>query len=354
MAIKRKKINKKSKQKINPTVKTTTSGCDMLDLALGGGAGWGKVLNIVGDKSSGKTLLVCELLAAAKRKYGDKLSWFWDDAERGFSFDSKKIWNLNVLPENTEQYSETVEQWTYNVKSMLEEHINQKDKYFIYVTDSLDALSSIEELEYVEDRHKAMANGAKQKGSYKMGKAKLLSEFFRVITGDIQSSNCLLVVISQVRTNINAGPFGKKTTRSGGKALDFYAMHVVELTVIKKIEEEYKGAKRKTGVVVKAHVAKNKLWKPYRDCVFTILFDYGVDNIDSNLCFLFDLITPEGRLKKKIPNINWDGRKFTSRKKLIQYIEENNQEDDLKFLCIDKWNQIEKAFEPTERKPRWI
>lgn len=340
----------KQKQEIRPTVETTTSGCDQLDLAMGGGAGWGKVLNIVGDKSSGKTLLACELLAAARSIYKDKLSWFWDDAESGFSFDAKNIWGFDILPKENQFHSETVEQWMYNVKEQLEIHQENKKGYFIYVIDSLDALTSEEELQHVQDRHKAMEQGTKEKGSYKMGKARLLSEFFRVVTTDIKDSNCLLVVISQVRANVNSGPFGKKTTRTGGKALDFYAMHVIELTEVGRIENEYKKIKRKIGITIKAFVAKNKLAKPYRDCRFVILFDYGVDNIDSNVCFLFDLYTPTGKIKKSINNVEWDGQQFSRRKDLIEYIEQNDQEDELKKECRKKWIEIEKALAPRPRK----
>ena len=73
---------------VAPVVELTSTGSDLLDLVAGGGVPWGKMVNIVGDKSTGKTLLMSELIACAHSKYGERLRWHYDDAEAGYSFNS--------------------------------------------------------------------------------------------------------------------------------------------------------------------------------------------------------------------------------------------------------------------------
>ena len=341
------KRGKTVKKKASPTMELTSSGADILDLALGGGVPWGKIINIVGDKSTGKTLIVCELIYRAIQKYKETLTWKYDDSEAGFSFDTKAIWGFELPDEDNN--SETVEDFISNVRKSLDGHLGTNNK-FIYVLDSLDGLSSEAEIKRAADREAARDSGKEEKGSYKMEKAKLLSEFFRLLKSDIKDSNCLLIIISQIRDKIGV-TFGKKTTRTGGRALDFYASQVIELAEVEKLDETVEGNSRKTGVSIRANVTKNKVGKPFRQADFKILFDLGIDNVDSNLCFLFDLTTPAGRTSKKI-KVDWDGEEFTSRKKLIAYIEENDQEEELKKLCVDKWDRIELAVSPKDRKKK--
>ncbi len=103
----------KRPEKSNQITKVT-SGSDIFDLALGGGFPIGKIINIVGDNSTGKTLLSCELIARAKQEYGDKLKWYYDDAETGFSFDTKEMYGFEIMKEEcTPSY--TVEDFDLNL-----------------------------------------------------------------------------------------------------------------------------------------------------------------------------------------------------------------------------------------------
>ncbi len=76
------------------------TGSDLFDLVGGGGLPWGKIVNIVGDNSTGKTLLASEIIAAAHKKYGEDLVWHYDDAEAGYSFDSKTIWGIDIVADD--------------------------------------------------------------------------------------------------------------------------------------------------------------------------------------------------------------------------------------------------------------
>ena len=348
---KRNKESVEKEHKINPTVDLISSGSDLLDLALGGGFPLGKVINVVGDKSSGKTLLICEAIARAIKKYNEDIVVLYDDTEAGFSFDTDEIWGFKMPVLETEKgeddCSETVEDLISSVKKRLNPYLNSKTPC-IYIVDSLDGLTSEQEIEHAEAREKARENNTKQAGTYGTQKAKLLSEFFRLVKNDLKDSNCLLIVISQIRDKIGV-TFGKRTTRSGGRALDFYASQIIELAEIEKLEDTVQGVKRKTGVRIKANVSKNKIGKPFRQAEFQILFDYGVDNIDSNLCFLFDLLTETGKTKKRV-DVVWDDKKFSSREDLIQYIEDNNQEQKLLKAVQKKWYEIEDSFKPQRKR----
>lgn len=289
------------------------SGCTLLDLVLGGNKGVmgipeGKILNIVGDKSSGKTFLSMEILARAFHTYKKLLKYNVDDAESGNTFNTKHLFGFDAITEDT-LTSHLVEEWDSNMHKFLK---TVKEKEIgIYILDSLDGLSNKDIEERGEARFKAHEAGKDfDKGTYGMQTPKFLSqEFFRTKTRELESTSTLLIIVSQVRDNIDPMSF-KKFARSGGKALDFYAHTCLWLTNIKTIEKEG----RAIGVIVKAYGDKSKTPRPYRECYFPIYFDYGIDNIGANLDYLYDLrVNDEGRYtgnlqKSRANNIRWDGK----------------------------------------------
>jgi recombination protein RecA len=280
------------------------TGSTLLDLVVGGmpnvyGYAVGKFINIVGDKSAGKTFLANEILASAYHKFSKKqFRWVYDDCEAGYSFDSRSMYGFDII-QDTEN-STTVEEAFVNISNFAESL--KADQFGIYVLDSLDGLTSDEQDEQAADRIKAHNAGKNyDKGTYGMGKPKYLSrEFFPQLCGIIQDKNILVIIISQVRENIQPFSF-EKYTRSGGKAMDFYAHTVLWLATLKKISKKQKPV----GVVVKAKTTKSKTPRPFRDCQFSIIFDYGVDNIGSNLDFLYELRTDKGELTPAAKSISW-------------------------------------------------
>lgn len=333
---------------VAPVVELTSTGSDLLDLVAGGGVPWGKMINIVGDKSTGKTLLMSELIACAHRKYGERLRWHYDDAEAGYSFNSKEIWGLDIVAPDDE-CSDTLEDFQLN----LERKINalKDDERLIYVLDSFDSLTSDSELEQYDKKMAAYKKGKKpESGSYGTSKSKGMSEYFRVMKRKIKNKKCLLVVVSQVRENIGV-MFGAKYTRVGGKWLDFYAAQIFWLAEA----EKHKKGDRHSGITIKARNTKNKIGKPFRECYIEVLFDYGVDNVMTSLMFLYDLKTDTG---KNIGNIekeklSWDDQEFTLRK-LIRHIEQNDQEGLLREKIAAKWNDLEeRASTSAGRKPKY-
>ncbi len=342
MKISRKKKNTGPK----PTVEILNSGCTPLDLALGGGFAWSKVVNIVGDKSSGKTLLTSEIIAQAKKKYGNKFDWEYDDAESGFSFDTEMMYGFDMLPKDN-YHSMTVEDFMHRVSKRTAEAKAKGVKYFIYAIDSFDALTSEAEVLRFERMLKAKEEGKKiEEGTYNLEKQRKVNEFFRVELDKIFDNNFMLIVISQVRQKIGV-TFGKQTYRNCEKVLDFYSSQVIFLSETEK--DKHKD--RVTGISVKAKIEKNKIGKPFRECNFNILFDYGIDDIASCVDYVFDLKTEKGKTRKAI-DVKWDKATFKSRSKLIQYIDDNEQESLISEAATEKWNKIEEDIAP-KRRPKY-
>lgn len=296
------------------------TGCLLLDLTVGGGLGlgfpYGKMVNVVGDKSSGKTFLAWETAAANYYKYKKSLKWNYDEAEEGDTFNTKKLYGVDLKnhPNNLNNTSDTVEQFDGNTSLFLKEmrSVNQRGIYFC---DSLDGLSDADKQKQEKELEQAALSGKKKEGSgsYNTGTASHLSkQYFRTKAGKLSKKKVLLFIVSQVRENLTAGLFGKKLYRAGGKAMDFYAHTCLWLYTLYKIKkggrkvgDSIVGAKT-IGVVVKAVAEKSKTPRPFRECWFTIYFDYGIDNIGSCLDYLYDLRGKDGSLNKNAKNIPWD------------------------------------------------
>lgn len=302
------------------------SGCVLLDLVIGGqkevfGVPAGRFINIVGDKSAGKTFLSNEFIAWAKYTYGDKFKWVYDDCESGYTFDTESLYGFEIMPKKIEDrvHSESVEEAFCNISKFCRDL--RKSEFGIYVIDSLDGLTSLEQDERAQERLKQFdeGKGAKlDKGTYAMGKQKYLSqEFFPQLCSVIEKKNVLVVIISQIRENIDPMSF-EKYERSGGKAMDFYAHSVIWLAGLKKILRK----DTPVGNTVKAKTTKSKTPRPFRECMFNFLYDYGLDDIGTSVDYVFDLRTPKGELNKKANTIKWDGNNDLDKKTLKEFLEE--------------------------------
>lgn len=300
------------------------TGCEVLDKLLGGnkdvfGVPAGKFINIVGDKSAGKTFLSNEFIAWAKYNLGKKFKWCYDDCESGYSFNTEELYGFEIMPAAIEDrvHSENVEDAFCNINNFTEGL--KKDEFGIYVLDSLDGLTSYEQDERAEERLKAFADGKQlTKGTYGMGKQKYLSqEFFPQLCSIIEKKNVLVIIISQIRENVDMFSF-EKFSRSGGKAMDFYAHTVLWLATVKKILKK----ETPVGVVVKAKTTKSKTPRPFRECFFSFLYDYGLDSIGTNIDYLFDLRTDKGELNKKAAAIQWNGDNGFDKKQLKEFLTE--------------------------------
>jgi RecA/RadA recombinase len=354
----------KTVKKKTAVVELAPTGSVLANLALSGtastGLAWDKVLNIAGDSSSGKTALAAEIVAACRHKYGDEFDWEYDDVENGFSFNTVSMYGFEILPPKDPKTgrprrSSTVEQLIVRMRRRTDEAFKRGVKYFIYVVDSLDSLSSVEELRAAEDEFTTYgpndsdlgepSKDNKGKGSYNLGKQKGVNRMFRVATKKVKVPYFTFIVISQIREKI--GSFITEYTWHCKRVLRFYSSQVIFLKEVDR-EERYG---RATSVAIKMSVTKNKIALPFRSCYLVILFDWGLDDVASCVDFYYDLRTPGGKLKsegkregRKKLNVDFDGREFDDREDLIEYIYENKKQLMIKKLASKKWKDIEQKI----------
>ena len=231
--------------------------------------------NIIGDKSTAKTHLACEAITNFTLDYPDGAACYID-TEGAFEKDYAEAMGMPVDKvefDDPDNPIITIEDFYKHFSNFLDtQHKNNTPG--IYVIDSLDALSSDEEMARKID-----------KGSYSMTKQKKLGEMFRRRIKQIEASRVNLMIVSQIRENI--GVFmGEKYRRSGGKSMDFFASQCLWLAHIGKINKERKKVKRTIGVNIKAMCKKNKISLPFRDCEFEFIFGYGVDDLSANVNWL--------------------------------------------------------------------
>jgi len=252
-----------------------SSGSTLLDLSLGGGWALGRVFNIVGDRSSGKTLLAIEAFANFAKTFPNGRMRY---AEAEAAFDDSFAEQLGFPPnvERPEQMLHTVEEFSKDLFKFA-----SQGGPSLYILDSLDALSDDAEVE----RFTARMEGKAEKGSMGAQKAKEMSEMFRSITAEMAAQDCTLGIVSQIRDRIGIS-FGETKTRSGGRALDFYASQVLWLVETGKNKKTVRGVERVIGVNINSKVKKCKVGLPFREANYSILFNYGTDDEYSMLDWL--------------------------------------------------------------------
>lgn len=261
------------------------TGCTLLNLGIsekGDEGGWplGRVVNIVGDKSTGKTLLAEEAMANFLKTYS-KGKVYYRESEAAFDVSYAQALGLNTSridfgPDGEDSHWHTIEEIFDDLTTIMAVRAKKKETQpALYIIDSLDALSS--EAELKRDI---------RKGSYNLDKQKFLGELFRHHVSDFRKAKMCLMFISQTRQRIGPMIRGNKYSRSGGKALDFYASVVIYLSEIGKMYKTVAGVKRATGIRVKFKVEKNKIVTPHATGVFTIRFRYGIDDELSSLEYL--------------------------------------------------------------------
>ena len=282
------------------------TGVKLIDMVMGGekgvyGSPSGRIINVVGDKSTGKTFVCNEIIANSHWIYGDKLKWMYADCERGYSFDTQKLYGFDICTEDSDK-PENVEKAFYYLWKFCDSL--KPDEFGIYVIDSLDALTSEEQDKRAEERIDAIEKGKEMKGTYGMGKAKYLSqEFFAQLCKKLEDYNVLLIIVSQIRENTDMFSF-EKYSRAGGKAMDFYCYLVVWLATAKKMTVKDGEKDVPVGGTNKLKVTKGKVPRPYRECFYDYRYDYGIDNIATGVDYLFDLRTKTGELKTG--NCDWE------------------------------------------------
>lgn len=276
-------------------VETISSGAITLDLALGGGLPKGRIIEIYGPESSGKTTLALHAVAEVQKSGGVAA---FVDAEHALdpTYSSAlgvDIANLLVAqPDNGESALEIVDQ------------LVRSSAVDIVVIDSVAALVPRAEIEG-------------EMGDTQVGlQARLMSKALRKVAGNIGKSGCTVIFLNQLRQKIGIS-YGSPEVTTGGNALKFYASVRLD---IRRIQTLKKGSEGEYGIRAKVKVAKNKVAPPFRIAEFDIIFGQGI----SRLGCLVDLAEQTGVIVRKGAWYSYEGDNIAQgRDNAVKYLEEN-------------------------------
>jgi recombination protein RecA len=289
-------------------VETVSTGALTLDLALGGGLPKGRVIEIYGPESSGKTTVALHAVAEIQKTGGIAA---YIDAEHALDPTYAGALGVDIAnllisqPDTGESALEIVDQL---VRSAAVD---------IVVIDSVAALVPRAEIEgEMGDTHVGL-------------QARLMSQALRKITGNIGKSGCTVIFINQLRMKIGVS-YGNPETTTGGNALKYYAsvrLDIRRIQTLKKGTEEF-------GNRVKVKVAKNKVAPPFRIAEFDIIFGKGVSTIGC----LVDLAEETGILTRKGAWYSYKGDNISQgRDNAIKYVEEKPElAEEIKKLVKEK------------------
>ncbi len=295
-----------------PAIPTGSLG---LDIALGvGGVPRGRVVEIYGPESSGKTTLAMHCIAEAQKAGGIAAIVDAEHAfDRGYA-EKLGIDTENLLisqPDNGEQALE------------IAEHLIRSGAIDIIVIDSVAALVPRGELEG-------------EMGDSKMGlQARLMSQALRKLTGAINKTKCTCIFINQLREKIGV-MFGNPETTTGGNALKFYASVRLDIRRIGQIKEN---ADNITGNRTRVKVVKNKVAPPFKVIEFDIMYGQGISKVGE----ILDLGVEMEIVKKSGSWFSYNGEKLGQGRDAVKRILLDNPElmGEIELKIRNKVNGVE-------------
>ena len=294
-------------------IESISSGSVSLDMALGiGGYPKGRIIEIYGPESSGKTTLAIHAIAEAQKKGGIAA---FIDAEHAFDSNYAKqlgvdIDNLLVSqPDNGEQALE------------IADNLIRSGAIDIIVIDSVAALTPKSEIEG-------------EMGDSKMGlQARLMSQALRKLTATISKTTCCCLFINQLREKIGV-MFGNPETTTGGNALKFYASVRIDIRRIQAIKD----GDSNVGNRVKVKIVKNKVAPPFRVCEFDLTFGEGISKVGE----IIDLGVDYGVIKKSGSWFSYGETKLAQGREAVKQLLNDNPE-----LAEELENKIRAAIAGT-------
>lgn len=303
-----------------PAISTGSLG---LDIALGiGGLPKGRIVEIYGPESSGKTTLTLSVIAEAQRM-GATCAFV--DAEHALDPDYAGKLGVNVddllvsQPDTGEQALEITDM------------LVRSNAVDVIIVDSVAALVPKAEIEgEMGDSHVGL-------------QARLMSQALRKITGNIKNANCLVIFINQIRMKIGV-MFGSPETTTGGNALKFYASVRLDIRRIGAVKE----GEEVVGSETRVKVVKNKVSPPFRQAEFQILYGKGIYRSGE----VIDLGVQQGILEKSGAWYSYQGNKIGQGKaNAAKYLEDNPEtgkaiEKLIREQLLNR-NNVKQDFVPT-------
>ncbi len=278
-----------------PAIPAISTGSLGLDIALGiGGLPKGRIVEIYGPESSGKTTLTLSVIAEAQ-KHGATCAFV--DAEHALDPDYAAKLGVNVddllvsQPDTGEQALEITDM------------LVRSNAVDVIIVDSVAALVPKAEIEgEMGDSHVGL-------------QARLMSQALRKITGNIKNANCLVIFINQIRMKIGV-MFGSPETTTGGNALKFYASVRLDIRRIGAVKE----GDEVVGSETRVKVVKNKVAPPFRQAEFQILYGKGIYRNGE----IIDLGVQQGLVEKSGAWYSYQGSKIGQGKaNAAKFLEDN-------------------------------
>ena len=289
-----------------PAISTGSLG---LDIALGiGGLPKGRIVEIYGPESSGKTTLTLQTIAECQKAGGTAA---FIDAEHALDpvYAGKLGVNVDDLlvsqPDTGEQALEIADM------------LVRSGSVDILVVDSVAALTPRAEIEGdMGDTHVGL-------------QARLMSQALRKITGNIKRSNCLVIFINQIRMKIGV-MFGNPETTTGGNALKFYSSVRLDIRRIGSVKQ----GDEVVGNETRVKVVKNKVSPPFRQAEFQVMYGQGIYHMGEVL----DLGVQEGLVEKSGAWYSYDGQRIGQGKaNAAQFLEDNRaMADEIEKMLRDR------------------
>lgn len=313
-----------SKKDIDTSIEVISTGSLLLDDAIGvGGYPKGRIVEIYGPESSGKTTMALLAIAEAQKAGGYAA---FIDAEHAIDINHAQRMGVDLekllisQPDSGEQALQLVD------------HLTQTGEFSMIVVDSVAALTPIAELEGQMDEHTIGAQ------------ARLMSKSMRKLSGSINRTNTIVIFINQIREKVGV-IFGNPEVTPGGRGLKFAASLRLDIRIRERIKEKDSYIAQK----IKVKVVKNKVASPYKEIETIFYFDGGINKAEE----IIEIATSKGVINRAGAWYSYGDIKLGQGKvDSANYIVENNLLDEIKNKVFGGVETIEENVPAKPKKKK--
>lgn len=309
-----------------------STGDDIFDLCISnrkhGGIPGGRITALDGLSASGKSLVCAHIIKSCQKAGGISILFDTENASSPDFMEAIGVDTGDVTVyrgyNQIELIFKAIEELLYSVK------LSFPDVPLLIIVDSITACVTQKDLQNKQYQNKGFLAGLR---------AKMISQALRKLTPMIATQNAALVITSQLRAKMDvANKFmDPYSASSGGMALPFYTTVQIRMQKKSKLKEKIYGVQTVVGVRSKARIDKSRLGPTYRQCVFDIYYDCGIDNYSNWLETLKTYKLVQGKGTKNIPwVIKFEGQQITIPGDFVKFIRQNETERNLVYDIIAK------------------